>query len=495
MSVNVRDYIQDSYDLFINGEFVPSESGETIDVSNPATGEVITKVAKASEKDVDKAVQAAQAAFDSWSKTPKAERVKLLREIGDKLLEQKDRFAVIETLNNGKPIRETSTIDIPLSARHYEYFASVIDTDEGTVNDMSEDVMSIVRHEPIGVVGAVVAWNFPMLLSAWKLAPALAAGNTVVIQPSSSTPVSLIELAKIFQEVLPNGVVNILTGKGSESGNAIFNHEGVDKLSFTGSTEVGYQVADAAAKRLVPATLELGGKSANIILDDANLDVAVEGIQLGILFNQGEVCSAGSRLLVQEDIYDKLMDRLKDAFSRIEVGDPLDENIQMGSQTGEAQLEKIQNYVDYAKESGAEILVGGNRLTDGELSKGYFFEPTIIAVENNKNKLAQEEIFGPVLTVIKVKDEDEAIQIANDSEYGLAGGVFSENINRALKVAREVRTGRIWVNTYNQVPEGAPFGGYKKSGIGRETYKAAIQNYQQVKNIYIDTSNQTKGLY
>ncbi|KXA42491.1 MULTISPECIES: aldehyde dehydrogenase family protein [Staphylococcus] len=495
MSVNVRDYIQDSYDLFINGEFVSSESGETIDVSNPATGEVITKVAKASEKDVDKAVQAAQAAFDSWSKTPKAERVKLLREIGDKLLEQKDRFAVIETLNNGKPIRETSTIDIPLSARHYEYFASVIDTDEGTVNDMSEDVMSIVRHEPIGVVGAVVAWNFPMLLSAWKLAPALAAGNTVVIQPSSSTPVSLIELAKIFQEVLPNGVVNILTGKGSESGNAIFNHEGVDKLSFTGSTEVGYQVADAAAKRLVPATLELGGKSANIILDDANLDVAVEGIQLGILFNQGEVCSAGSRLLVQEDIYDKLMDRLKDAFSRIKVGDPLDENIQMGSQTGEAQLEKIQNYVDYAKESGAEILVGGNRLTDGELSKGYFFEPTIIAVENNKNKLAQEEIFGPVLTVIKVKDEDEAIQIANDSEYGLAGGVFSENINRALKVAREVRTGRIWVNTYNQVPEGAPFGGYKKSGIGRETYKAAIQNYQQVKNIYIDTSNQTKGLY
>lgn len=495
MSVNVRDYIQDSYDLFINGEFVPSESGETIEVSNPATGEVITKVAKASEKDVDKAVQAAQAAFDSWSKTPKAERVKLLREIGDKLLEQKDRFAVIETLNNGKPIRETSTIDIPLSARHYEYFASVIDTDEGSVNDMSEDIMSIVRHEPIGVVGAVVAWNFPMLLSAWKLAPALAAGNTVVIQPSSSTPVSLIELAKIFQEVLPNGVVNILTGKGSESGNAIFNHESVDKLSFTGSTEVGYQVADAAAKRLVPATLELGGKSANIILDDANLDVAVEGIQLGILFNQGEVCSAGSRLLVQEDIYDKLMDRLKDAFSRIKVGDPLDENIQMGSQTGEAQLEKIQNYVDYAKESGAEILVGGNRLTDGELSKGYFFEPTIIAVENNKNKLAQEEIFGPVLTVIKVKDEDEAIQIANDSEYGLAGGVFSENINRALKVAREVRTGRIWVNTYNQVPEGAPFGGYKKSGIGRETYKAAIQNYQQVKNIYIDTSNQTKGLY
>ncbi|MGV3129965.1 aldehyde dehydrogenase family protein [Staphylococcus simulans] len=495
MSVNVRDYIQDSYDLFINGDFVTSDSGSTIEVSNPATGEVLTKVAKASEKDVDKAVKAAQTAFDSWSKTPKEERVTLLRQIADKLREQKDRFAMIETLNNGKPIRETSTIDIPLAARHFEYFASVIDTDEGTVNDMSEDVMSIVRHEPIGVVGAVVAWNFPMLLAAWKLAPALAAGNTVVIQPSSSTPLSLIELAKIFQEVLPNGVVNVLTGKGSESGNAIFNHEGVDKLSFTGSTDVGYQVADAAAKRLVPATLELGGKSANIILDDANLDVAVEGIQLGILFNQGEVCSAGSRLLVQEGIYDKLMDRLKDAFARIKVGDPLDESIQMGSQTGKAQMDKIQSYVDYAKESGAEILVGGNRKTEGELANGYFFEPTIIAVDNNDNKLAQEEIFGPVLTVIKVKDEEEAIKVANDSEYGLAGGVFTENINRALKVARAVRTGRMWVNTYNQVPEGAPFGGYKKSGIGRETYKAAIQNYQQVKNIYIDTSNQTKGLY
>lgn len=495
MSVNVRDYVQESYDLFINGEFVPSENGESIEVTNPATGEVITKVAKASENDVDKAVKAAQDAFESWSKTSKAERVKLLREVGRKLSEQNERFAVIETLNNGKPIRETSTIDIPYSARHYDYFASVLDTDEGAVNDMSEDIMSIVRHEPIGVVGAVVAWNFPMLLATWKLAPALAAGNTVVIQPSSSTPVSLIEMAKIFQEVLPKGVVNVLTGKGSESGNAIFNHEGVDKLSFTGSTEVGYQVADAAAQRIVPATLELGGKSANIILDDANLDVAVEGIQLGILFNQGEVCSAGSRLLVQEDIYDELMDRLKDAFSKIKVGDPLDENTQMGSQTGEAQMEKIQGYVDYAKESGAEILAGGNRLTEGDLSKGYFFEPTLIAVESNKDKLAQEEIFGPVLTVIKVKDEDEAIEIANDSVYGLAGGVFSQNINRALKVARGVRTGRVWVNTYNQVPEGAPFGGYKKSGIGRETYKAAIENYQQVKNIFIDTSNQTKGLY
>lgn len=385
--------------------------------------------------------------------------------------------------------------NLPFAARHFHYFASVIETEEGTVNDIDKDTMSIVRHEPIGVVGAVVAWNFPMLLAAWKIAPAIAAGNTIVIQPSSSTPLSLLEVAKIFQEVLPKGVVNILTGKGSESGNAIFNHDGVDKLSFTGSTDVGYQVAEAAAKHLVPATLELGGKSANIILDDANLDLAVEGIQLGILFNQGEVCSAGSRLLVHEKIYDQLVPRLQEAFSNIKVGDPQDEATQMGSQTGKDQLDKIQSYIDAAKESDAQILAGGHRLTENGLDKGFFFEPTLIAVPDNHHKLAQEEIFGPVLTVIKVKDDQEAIDIANDSEYGLAGGVFSQNITRALNIAKAVRTGRIWINTYNQVPEGAPFGGYKKSGIGRETYKGALSNYQQVKNIYIDTSNALKGLY
>ncbi|CAC6793709.1 Aldehyde dehydrogenase B [Staphylococcus aureus] len=495
MAVNVRDYIAENYDLFINGEFVKGSSDETIEVTNPATGETLSHITRAKDKDVDHAVEVAQEAFESWSLTSKSERAQMLRDIGDKLMAQKDKIAMIETLNNGKPIRETTAIDIPFAARHFYYFASVIETEEGTVNDIDKDTMSIVRHEPIGVVGAVVAWNFPMLLAAWKIAPAIAAGNTIVIQPSSSTPLSLLEVAKIFQEVLPKGVVNILTGKGSESGNAIFNHDGVDKLSFTGSTDVGYQVAEAAAKHLVPATLELGGKSANIILDDANLDLAVEGIQLGILFNQGEVCSAGSRLLVHEKIYDQLLPRLQEAFSNIKVGDPQDEATQMGSQTGKDQLDKIQSYIDAAKESDAQILAGGHRLTENGLDKGFFFEPTLIAVPDNHHKLAQEEIFGPVLTVIKVKDDQEAIDIANDSEYGLAGGVFSQNITRALNIAKAVRTGRIWINTYNQVPEGAPFGGYKKSGIGRETYKGALSNYQQVKNIYIDTSNALKGLY
>ena len=495
MSIQVKDYISEQYDLFINGEFVAPESGEYLEVHNPATSEVITKIAKANEKDVDKAVKAAQEAFPSWSRISKQERSDLLREISRRILNQKDRLATIESINTGKALREASMIDIPLAARHYQYFASVTDLDEGSVNQMDEYTLSLITHEPIGVVGAVVAWNFPSLLAAWKLGPALAAGNTVVIQPSSSTPVSLIETAKIFQEVLPPGVVNVVTGKGSESGNAIFNHEGVDKLSFTGSTDVGYQVAEAGAKRIVPATLELGGKSANIILDDANQEVALEGSQLGILFNQGEVCSAGSRLLVHEDIYDEFVPKLVEAFKKIKVGNPLDMNTQMGSQTGPDQIEKIQSYIDFAKENNANILVGGERITDNGLDKGHFFQPTIIELKDNKNKLAQEEIFGPVLVVIKIKDDNEAVEIANDSEYGLAGGVFSTNINRALNIAKNVRTGRMWINTYNQVPEGAPFGGYKKSGIGRETYKEAIKNYQQVKNIYIDTSNETKGLY
>ncbi|MGX5792074.1 aldehyde dehydrogenase family protein (plasmid) [Staphylococcus equorum] len=495
MTVNIKNYLDENYGLFINGEFVKGHSNETLEVKNPATGETLSHIAKANEKDVDAAVSAAQEAFESWSLTSKTERANLLRQISNKMMENKEKIATIETLNNGKPIRETSGIDIPYAARHFNYFASVIETHEGSVNDIDKDTMSIIRHEPIGVVGAVVAWNFPMLLASWKIAPAIAAGNTIVIQPSSSTPLSLLEVAKIFQEILPKGVVNVVTGKGSESGNAIFNHEGVNKLSFTGSTNVGYQVAEAGAKRIVPATLELGGKSANIILDDANLDLAVEGIQLGILFNQGEVCSAGSRLLVQEGIYDKLISRLKEAFSNIKIGDPLDEKTQMGSQTSQEQMEKIQSYITYAEQSNAEILTGGKRITNDGLDSGYFLEPTLIAVKDNADKLAQEEIFGPVLTIIKVKDDEEAIKIANDSEYGLAGGVFSQDITRALNIAKAVKTGRIWINTYNQVPEGAPFGGYKKSGIGRETYKEALSNYQQVKNIFIDTSNELKGLY
>lgn len=357
-----NEVIKETYGLFINGEFVAAEGNETLEVSNPATSEVLGRVAKASESDVDKAVQAAKEAFKTWRYTSPVERADYLTQIADAIMAHKDEIAQIESLNTGKAIRESSMIDIPTAADHYRYFASVIRLDEGSVQDMDAKTMSIIRHEPIGVVGAVVAWNFPFLLAAWKLAPALAAGNTIVIQPSSSTPYSVLKLAEIIKDILPAGVVNILTGKGSESGNAIFNHKDVAKLSFTGSTEVGYTVAQAGAERLVPATLELGGKSANIIFSDANIEQAVEGVQLGILFNQGEVCSAGSRLFVEDKFYDEFIGRLKTAFENVKVGDPMDMETQMGSQTGRAQIDKIESYIQIAKEEGQHIVTGGARM-------------------------------------------------------------------------------------------------------------------------------------
>ncbi|WP_420827908.1 aldehyde dehydrogenase family protein [Macrococcus brunensis] len=490
-----NEVIKESYGLFINGEFVEAEGNETLEVSNPATSETLGRVAKASEGDVDRAVQAAKEAFKTWRYTSPVERAEYLNKIADAIIEHKDELAQIESLNTGKALRESSMIDIPTAADHYRYFASVIRLDEGSVQDMDANTMSIIRHEPIGVVGAVVAWNFPFLLAAWKLAPALAAGNTIVIQPSSSTPYSMLKLAEIIKDILPAGVVNILTGKGSESGNAIFNHEDVAKLSFTGSTEVGYSVAKAGAERLVPATLELGGKSANIVFSDANIEQAIEGVQLGILFNQGEVCSAGSRLFVEDKFYDEFISKLKTAFESVKVGDPMDMETQMGSQTGQAQIDKIESYIQVAKEEGQNIVTGGERITDNGLDKGYFFQPTIIEINSNDSRLAQEEIFGPVLVVQKFSDVEEVIKLANDSEYGLGGGVFTKDINRALNIANRIDTGRVWINTYNQIPAGSPFGGYKKSGIGRETYRETIRNYQQVKGIYIDLTDKPKGLY
>lgn len=486
---------KDQYQLFINGEFVDAENKETLDVHNPATGEVLTKIAKATTGDVDKAVESAKEAFKTWRYSTQTERAAILNKIADVIDEHRETLARIESMNAGKALRESLNIDIPMAADHFRYFAGVITADEGTSKDLAANTLSIIRHEPIGVVGAVVAWNFPMILASWKLAPALAAGNSVVIQPSSSTPLSLLYLAEILKDVLPKGVLNVLTGKGSESGDAIFNHEDVAKVSFTGSTEVGYGVADAAAKRLVPATLELGGKSANIIFDDANIDQAIEGAQLGILFNQGEVCSAGSRLYVQEGIYNEFLSKLKTAFENVRVGDPLDINNHYGSQTGQAQMDKIEEYIKIAKEEGLNIVTGGERLMDNGRDKGFFFPPTIIEFEDNKSRLVQEEIFGPVVVISKFKTQEEVIEKANDSIYGLAGGIFTSNINRALQVANQIDTGRIWINTYNQIQAGSPFGGYKKSGIGRETYKETLRHYQQVKNLYIDFSDQAKGIY
>lgn len=488
--------IQEKFDLYINGEWVRPEEGNYLETKSPANGKLVTKFAQANEDDVDKAVKAARYAFENgWRDSSTEKRAKLLNKIADIIDENKEKLATIESMDNGKPIRETLNVDIPSSSDHFRYFASVIRSEEDTVKTLNGHLLSLVIKEPIGVVGQIVPWNFPFLMAAWKIAPALAAGNTIVIHPSSSTPASLLEFVRLIDGVLPKGVLNLITGKGSISGEILQHHQGLDKLAFTGSTEVGREIGISAAKNLIPSTLELGGKSANIVFDDANIEKALDGAMMGILFNQGQVCSAGSRLFLQEKIYDEFLEKLKDKFENIVIGDPLDKNTQMGSQININQVEKIDSYVQFAKESGAQILTGGKKANISGCEDGAFYKPTLITDIKNTNKCAREEIFGPVLVVQKFKTENEVIKLANDSEYGLAGAVFTSNINVALRVSKEIRTGRMWVNTYNQLPAGAPFGGYKKSGIGRETHKMILDAYSQTKNIMIDLSEGTSGLY
>ncbi|HLR51468.1 MAG TPA: aldehyde dehydrogenase family protein [Candidatus Avamphibacillus sp.] len=494
-SIKVENYIDSSYKLYINGEWTDGSEGKTIETINPSTGEKLADFIDASSADVDAAVESAQKALPNWKKVSIEERSNMLLQIADLMEEKADHLAMVETLDNGKSLRETSGADVPLSIDHFRYFAGVIRSEEGTAQQLDENNLTIILKEPIGVVGQVIPWNFPLLMAAWKLAPALAAGNTIVITPSSSTPLSILELAKILDQVLPAGVVNIVTGRGSKSGDYLLHHEGIQKLAFTGSTEVGYTVAKAAAERLIPSTLELGGKSANIVFKDAPWERALEGVQSGILFNQGEVCSAGSRIFVQEDIYDEFVAEMKKAFENVKVGLPWEDGVQMGAQINQSQLDKILGYVDVGQKEGAELLTGGYQLKENGLENGSFLAPTILADANNDMRIAQEEIFGPVATVIKFKDEEEAIRLANASEYGLGGGVWTRDINKALRVSRGVQTGRMWVNQYSNFAAGAPFGGYKKSGIGRETYKSILDAYTQTKNIFISTKEEKDGMY
>ncbi len=491
----MREEIDKKYQLYIDGRWVDAADGKTFEAHCPADGKLLATCANATREDVDAAVAAARKAFPAWRDISAQQRAGYLLKIADLIDANAEKLAMIETLDNGKPIRETRAIDVPLASDHFRYFASAIRTQEGQAVMIDKDTMSIILREPIGVVGQIIPWNFPFLMGAWKIAPALAAGNTIVMKPSSTTSLSMLEFAKLLDQVLPPGVVNVVTGKGSTTGNYVLEHPGFNKLAFTGSTEVGYEIADAAAKKLIPATLELGGKSANIYFEDCPWEKAIEGTQIGILFNQGQVCCAGSRVFVQDSIYDKFVAEMAAAFEKVKVGLPWQDDTMMGAQIDEVQLHKILAYVDVGQSEGARLVTGGKRLTDGVLGKGSFMAPTLFADVKNSMRIAQEEIFGPVVSVIRFKDEQEVIALANDSEYGLGGAVWTKDINRALRVARAVETGRMWVNTYNQLPAHTPFGGYKKSGIGRETHKMMLEHYSQAKNIYISMTESKMGLY
>lgn len=493
--VQVRDYIKESYQLFIGGEWTASSDGKVFKSYSPADGQELCSCQEATKEDVDRAVSAAWKAFDSWKNTTVSTRAAILNKIADIIDENKELLAMAETLDNGKPLRETMAIDIPLSAEHFRYFAGVILAEEGSATMLDNETLSLILKEPIGVVGQIVPWNFPFLMAAWKLAPVLAAGCCSVLKPSSSTSISVLILAELIQDIVPAGVINIITGSGSKAGNYILEHEGFRKLAFTGSTEIGQDIARAAADRLIPATLELGGKSANIFFPDCKWDMAMDGVQLGILFNQGQVCCAGSRVFVHEDIYDRFVKEATERFQQVKVGLPWEEGVQMGAQINEGQLKKILNWIEEAKQEGATVACGGKRAGEEKLANGYFMEPTLLIDVTNDMKVAQEEIFGPVACIIKFRDEEEVIRMANDSQYGLGGAVWTRDINRAIRVSRAIETGRMWVNTYNAIPAGAPFGGYKQSGIGRETHKVMLDHYTQTKNILINLSENPSGFY
>lgn len=487
--------LQERYQLFIGGQWKDASDHETFKTICPADGSILAECAQATKEDVDEAVKAAWEAFKTWKHTTVAERAAVLNKIAAIIDENKEHLAMVESMDNGKPIRETLAVDIPMAADHFRYFAGCIQAEEGSANILGKDTLSLILREPIGVVGQIVPWNFPFLMSAWKLAPVLASGCCTVFKTSSTTPLSVLEFARLVQDVIPAGVFNVITGSGSKSGQYMLDHPGFKKLAFTGSTEVGRNVALAAAQKLIHATLELGGKSANIFFEDCDWEMAMDGLQMGILFNQGQVCCAGSRVFVQESIYDRFVEEAVKRFNKVKVGLPWKEETQMGSQIDRRQMEKILKYVEIGKSEGAKVLCGGVQAKEGELEKGCFLRPTLLGDVTNDMRVAQEEIFGPVACIIKFKTEEEVLAMANDSAYGLGGAVWTRDINRALRVARGVETGRMWVNTYNAIPEGAPFGGCKASGIGRETHKVILEHYTQMKNIMINMAEAPTGFY
>ncbi|PZP33473.1 MAG: aldehyde dehydrogenase [Roseateles depolymerans] len=488
------------YDNFIGGRFVPPVGGQYFDVVSPINGKVYTQAARSNEADIERALDAAHAAAPKWAAVAPAERANLLLKIADRLEQNLELLAYAETVDNGKPIRETLNADIPLAVDHFRYFAGCVRAQEGALSEIDHHTIAYHFHEPLGVVGQIIPWNFPILMAAWKLAPALGAGNCVVLKPAESTPISILVLTELIADLLPPGVLNVVNGFGREAGDPLARSKRIAKIAFTGSTATGKVIAQAAAANLIPATLELGGKSPNVFFDDvmaeddAFLDKAIEGLVL-FAFNQGEVCTCPSRALIQESIYDRFIERAIKRVAAIKQGNPLDTDTMMGAQASAMQMDKIQTYLALGKEEGAKVLIGGERAQlGGDLAGGYYIQPTLFQGHNNM-RIFREEIFGPVLAVTTFKTEAEALQIANDTPYGLGAGVWSRDGSRAYRMGRGIQAGRVWTNCYHAYPAHAAFGGYKESGIGRETHKAMLDHYQQTKNLLVSYSPNALGFF
>ena len=492
--------LKERYENFIGGHWIPPTTGEYRENLTPSTGEPFCEVAHSGADDIELALDAAHAAKDEWGERSPAERAAVLNAVADAIDENAEMLAVAESYENGKPVRETLAADIPLAADHFRYFAAAVRAEEGRISEIDDQTYAYHFQEPLGVVGQIIPFNFPILMAAWKIAPALAAGNCTVIKPASPTPWSLLKLAEVIGNIVPPGVLNIVNGPGAGIGKALASNKRIAKVAFTGETVTGRLIMGYAAQNLIPSTTELGGKSPNIFFedvmaaDDAFLDKAIEGLVL-YAFNKGEVCTCPSRALIQESIYDKFMERCLERIAAIKQGDPLDRETMIGPQVSAAQLEKIESYVKIGLEEGAELLIGGHRPElNASFDGGYYFEPTVLK-GHNKMRVFQEEIFGPVLAVTTFKDEAEALEIANDTLYGLGAGVWTRDGSRAFRMGRAIKAGRVWTNCYHHYPAHAAFGGYKSSGVGRENHRMMLDHYSQTKCLLVSYDQNPMGLF
>jgi aldehyde dehydrogenase len=492
--------IRPHYDNFIGGTWVPAVKGQKFENISPIDGHVVCTIARSTAEDVELALDAAHAAREAWGRTSPAERAQTLLRIADRIEQKLDLLALVETIDNGKPIRETKAADLPLAIDHFRYFAGCLRAQEGSISEIDHDTVAYHFHEPLGVVAQIIPWNFPILMAVWKLAPALAAGNCVVLKPAEQTPMSIMVLVDMIGDLLPPGVLNVINGFGVEAGKPLAQSKRIAKVAFTGETTTGRLIMQYASENIIPVTLELGGKSPNIFFadvaeeDDDFFDKALEGFAMFAL-NQGEVCTCPSRALVQEKIYDRFMERAILRVKAMKQGNPLDPATQVGAQASNDQLEKILSYLDIGRQEGAKVLTGGGRADVGsELSGGFYVQPTVLE-GHNKMRIFQEEIFGPVLSVTKFKDDEEALAIANDTLYGLGAGIWTRNGTRAYRFGRAIQAGRVWTNCYHLYPAHAAFGGYKQSGIGRENHKMMLDHYQKTKNMLVSYSPKALGFF